>query len=540
MQFKKELFQKNKFALGLILFLIIIFISFITIKLTSSQQGKLEVKQENHSINSSQKFTRKDKSVIRVCQNDIPPVSLDPIYFDNKLDEITFHIFDRLVKWNKKGQIVPDLAESWRQIDDKTTQFKLRRNVKFHNGETFNAQAVKFSLDRLLAPDTKSPGAKLFKNISKIEIIDPYTVNIINSQPDYLFIRKLSLVQILPPKYFRDVGEEVFSKKPVGTGAYEFSKWNKDGSIVLTKNPNYWVKGKPIINTVIFKFIEDDISKKEQRKALTDGKIDIITQLPGIHTLDVQKGKNTKVIKMLNQAKVHKMVFNSLKKPFSDIKIRKAVNIALNRDILIKVLAKGNGRKIATNSVKLEFGHNPNLKPYPYDPKLAKELLNESKYKDLTIKIAVTEDAKIIAQAIKKDLERINIQSEVNSMTISEMVKGLLDSKTWDYDLTIYSGVDPFMHVGFLYGMAVYSKGLWSKTNSKEVDEIYKKLEVTLDEEQQLKLCNKLEELGYNNYWYTPVFQVIGTYGAAKDVVLKDSATTFLDLSEAYFKDLEE
>ena len=246
---------------------------------------------------------------------------------------------------------------------------------------------------------------------------------------------------------------------------------------------------------------------------------------------------------MPNQAKVHKMVFNSLKEPFNNKKVREAVNIALNRDVLIRVLAKGNGRKIATNSVKLEFGHNFELKPYTYNPKRAKELIEESGIKELSIKIAVTEEASLIAQAIQRDLERINIKSEYKVMTISEMAKALSDSRMsntkWSYDLTIYSGVDPFMHVGFLYGIAVYSQGSWSKTKNEEVDKIYEELEITLDEKKQLQLCHKLEELSYNNYWYTPVFQVISTYGAAKDLVLEDSATTFVDLTEAYYKDLD-
>lgn len=537
MQCKKASYLKNSlFSLLLVFFIILLtgcFNSHTPQNTTNNGAIKNIIVNKKPTIN-------KKKSVIRVCQRDTAPESLDPIYFDNKLDEITFHIFDRLVKWDKEGKIIPGLAESWKQINNKTIQFKLRKNIKFHNGETLDANDVEFSIKRLIDPKTGSPGYHILKSINKVEIIDPYTINIITSKPDYLFLRKLTLVQILPDQYFKKVGANHFGQNPVGTGAYKFKKWDKDGSIILTKNENYWIKNKPIIKTLVFKFIkENDVTRKKQLEALINGEVDLITELPGIYSLKVQKFKDTKVIKMTNQAKVHKMLFNTLHEPFSNIKIRKAVNLALNRDILIKVLAKGNGRNIATNSVKLEFGHNPNLEPYKYDPVEAKQLIKSSGLKDINIKIAVTEETQLIAQAIKKDLERIGIKADYKVMTIREMAKELFTSKSdptkWNYDLTIYTGVDPFMHVGFLYGMAVYSQGSWSKIKNKEADELYEELETTLDETKQFEICQRLEELSYNNYWYTPVFQVINTYGATKDLQLKNSATTFIDLTEAYY-----
>ncbi|MGD9581851.1 MAG: ABC transporter substrate-binding protein [Vampirovibrionia bacterium] len=540
MQCKKVSYLKNS-AFTLLFISIIFILAGCFNNNTSSDSSVINTDSKQNSTESHH-HKATDKSVIRVCQKDTAPESLDPIYFDNKLDEITFHIFDRLVKWDQQGNIVPGLAENWKQIDNKTIQFKLRKNVLFHNGETFDANDVKFSIERLIDPKTKSPGYHLLKSINKVKIIDPYTINIVTSNPDYLFLRKLTLVQILPETYFKNSGAIKFGQNPIGTGAYKFEKWDKDKSIILKKNHNYWLKDRPIIETLVFKFIkEDDVTRKKQLDALFNGDIDLITELPGIYSLKVQKYEDTKVIKMTNQAKVHKMLFNTLREPFSNIDIRKAVNLALNRDVLIKVLAKGNGRNIATNSTKLEFGHNPNLEPYTYDPVEAKYLIKNSGLKDIHIKIAVTEESELIAQAIQKDLERVDIKAEYKVMTIREMAKELFNSKTdpknnkWDYDLTIYTGVDPFMHVGFLYGMAVYSQGSWSKVNNKEVDKLYEQLETTLDENKQNEICQKLEEISYNNYWYTPIFQVINTYGATKNLQLKNSATTFIDLTEAYY-----
>lgn len=537
MQYRKALYLKNNL-------IILVLIVSLTVGLAACVYNNRNMNNnasENGQSSSEDVVIygnkREDRSIIRVCQKDRIPETLDPILFDDKTDEITFHIFDRLLKWDHEGHIIADLAELPQQINNKTLQLKLKKGIKFHNGEPFDAKSVKFSIERVLS-------APIFETINKVEIIDSHTVNIITNKPDYLLKRRLTLIQMLPPEYIKAEGLENFGRHPIGTGAYKFKDWKKDGSIILERNDFYWRKEKPPIKTIVFKFIEShDPSKKEHVEALFKGEVDLITELPGFHSLKIQKNPNTKIIKMTNQAKVHKLVFNSLKKPFSDIRIRKAVNIALNRDILIKVLAKGNGKKIPTNTVKLEFGHHPGLKPYKYDLQEAKKLLQEAGVKNLHIKIIVTDETKLIAKAIGKDLERINIHSDYDVVSTGDLSRLLKESKKtgkWDYDLTIYSGIDPFMHVGFLYESSVYSQGLTSKTNNKEFDRVFEQLKTTLDEKKQKELCYKLEELAYNNYWYTPVFQVISTYGASKDLILEDSAMTFVDLTKAYFKEPNE
>lgn len=505
-------------------------------------RSSIRVNNQLKKVDKHQKKSiRKDKTIIRVCQSELPPKSLDPITNVNKQEEITFHVFDRIQKWDEKGNRSNDLAEQQKWIAKNTMQIKLKKGIKFHNGEPFDAESVKFSIDRILDLKTKSPIKLLLKSIKRVEIVDPYTVNIHTSSVDCLIRRKLSFVQMLPPKYFKEVGAEAFSKRPVGTSSYMFDRYDEDGSIVLKKNPNYWGKDKPNFETIVFKFIKtDSLSRDEQLQALYDGEIDLLTELPGIHTLKVQKHPGVKLVKSPDQSVVYKMLFNSLRKPFSDIKLRKAVNLALNRDLLIKVLAKGNGRKIATNSVEMQFGHNPNLKPYPYDLKEAKRLMKEAGIQSLDVKVVVTEESELIARAIAKDLKRININVNLDVMTKEELAYRLAYFKIdpevkWDYDLAVYYGIDPLMHVGFIYEETLYSKGSWSTTNNKEVDVLIDKLKQSLDKEEQLEYCYKLEEMAYNNYWYTPIFQVIGTYGAAKDLNFEPSASSYLDLEHAYF-----
>lgn len=481
------------------------------------------------------------KRFLRVCQAEVPPISLDTIYFLDKQWEITFNIFDRLFKWNDKGELVNSVALKTDQKDDNTYIITIRDDITFHNGEKLDASAVKFSIDRLTDPYHKTTGYDLFKSIRHVTVIDPYKVRIETHQPDYLLLRKLSAVQLIPPQYFKKVGAKAFGKHPIGSAGFKFHKWKQNGQIELVRNDQYWGE-KPHLEKLIFMFIPTNkLSKKEQLQALLEGKIDLVTELPGIHSLRVQKNPKTKVIKVTNQPKVYKMQLNSLKKPFDNKEIRKAVNIALNRDMLIRVLANGNGRKIAVNTLPIQFGHKSSLKPYKYDPQEARELMEKAGYDTLTIKIAATNTTELVAEAIKKDLEKIGINSTLTIMTKKQLAASLAEPKIkkngiWPYDMAIYSGVDYFLHVGYLYGSSVYSKGYWSTTNSEEVDRVFEELQVTLDKIKQKQLCHKLEQLAYDNYWYTPIFQVISTYGADKSLSLNHNSIPILDLSRAEFE----
>ena len=503
----------------------------------------------NHKQNKTDKLdykqaknTRKrDKSVVTICQSETPPGSLDPIFFVTKREEITLNIFDRLVKWNNKGEIVNELAENLIMLDDTTLQINLKQGINFHNGETFDAESVKFTIDRILDKEYKTATHNLFKTIKEVIIIDPYTVLIKTHKPDYLLKRRLAFIQIIPAKYFEEVGVREFGKKPVGTSAYKFDKSLDDGSIVLVKNEKYWSNPKPEIPKAIFKFIKsDNMSKKEHLNALFSGEVDLLTDIPGIHTFKIQKNPDVKLVKDMTQSAVFKISFKSDRLPFSDIKVRQAINYAINRDLLIKILAKGNGRKIATPITSLEFGQNKSLKPYPYNPGLAKKLLKDAGYKNLFIKMVVTEEAEIVANAIAKDLKKLDIITDITVVSKEHLAYLLAHSKNkddvkWDYDMDLYFALDHLLHAGYVYEEALSSDGVWSLTSDKKVDTLIQQLQVTLNTEEQLDLCHKLDKLAYDNYWYTPVYQIIVTYGAANDLDVKNNDASYLDLKQLYY-----
>ena len=190
--------------------------------------------------------------------------SLDPALVTQfSGNSIMNSVFDSLVERDYTGALVPMLAESWSFPDPSTIEFKLRQGVSFHNGEPFNATSVKFSIDRLLDPELKSPLAGGWpKAFQSVEIVDDYTVRFHLSQPDATIFDALATSgAMLPPQYYGQNSEDVLSTKPVGSGPFTFVESVRDDHTTLARNPTYWgvdtYKGTPLVPTVVFRPVPD-------------------------------------------------------------------------------------------------------------------------------------------------------------------------------------------------------------------------------------------------------------------------------------------
>src|SRR6266852_3671995 len=201
--------------------------------------------------------------------------------YQHNAESVIRHVFDNLLEATPDGQLVPGLAESYRIVDDKTIEFKLRRGVKFHNGEDFNADAVKFSVERMQDPETKSGVAAGYKSIEKVSVVDPYTVQFNLAQPDAGLLWALAYqLAALPPRYYQEVGIQGFAQKPIGTGPYKFVEWVRGDHVTLEANENYWQgspKGMPGVKTGIFRPIQEESTRVA---ALQSGQVQIARNIP--------------------------------------------------------------------------------------------------------------------------------------------------------------------------------------------------------------------------------------------------------------------
>jgi peptide/nickel transport system substrate-binding protein len=215
--------------------------------------------------------------VLRVSQALTEPATLDPHMHHNvETENITRQICEHLIDRDPDGKLIPSLATSWQLVNENTWQFKLRKGVRFHNGEEFDAKAVKFSIERIIDPNGKSPQKKWYASISQAEIVDDHTINIITKGIDVLLPTKLGsfLGNIVPMQYLIEVGDAEFGRHPIGTGPFKFLSRGRRGEIALVPNENYWGQ-IPKIDSLEFYFIPDS---QKQIEMLINGDLDIVSK----------------------------------------------------------------------------------------------------------------------------------------------------------------------------------------------------------------------------------------------------------------------
>ena len=289
---------------------------------------------------------------------------------------VNSNIYDALLSRDQNLKITNRLATSYKNLAPTKWRFVLRKGVTFHNGEPFNAECVKASLEKIFSPTSKSSQKGWFNTIDKVEVVDEYTVDIITKNPDPVLPARMTMFFIIPPKYYKQVGDVQFNMKPVGTGPYKFVEWIRDNKIVLARNEKYWDK-KPDIKDLTFKAMPET---QARLAALQTGEVDIATYIPP-DLADPLRGKGDFDFRSTISARIiHLKMSNLVDSPLKNKKVRQAINYAINRDAIIKYILKGYGEPLASFVPKFVFGYNDKLKPYSYDPQKAKQLLAEAGY----------------------------------------------------------------------------------------------------------------------------------------------------------------
>ncbi|HWU41579.1 MAG TPA: ABC transporter substrate-binding protein, partial [Candidatus Acidoferrum sp.] len=306
------------------------------------------------------------------------PENLDPsMNLSSIRAQVGMSLFDSLVGRDTEKRIVPELAESWKLLDENTWQFRLRKGVVFHSGEPFNAEAVRFTVLRVLDPNQKSPNRANIAEISKIEVVDDFTVKLVTRQPYAALLNRLIDFPILPPKYTAEGGDQGFAAKPVGTGPFKFVELVRDDRMVVEAFDKHW-RGAPKIPRIIFRPVPEPFTRVA---ALRNGELDLITNVPPNLARELEHVPGLKVQRVPSTWIIY-LGLNALKKPLSDVRVRQALNYAIDVDAIIKNVLEGNGRRTPGPLTPLMFGYDPSVKGYAYDPGRARRLLAEAGYPD--------------------------------------------------------------------------------------------------------------------------------------------------------------
>ena len=342
-------------------------------------------------------------------------------------------IYDTLLTRDKQLQLVPALATSYKLVGDKVWEVKLRQGVKFHNGEVFDATAVKFSFERINRGDFKSPQKGWFSTIEAVEIVDPFTVRFHTKVPDPSMPARMTLMYQLAPKYVAQVGDAQANLKPVGTGPFKFVEWAKNDRIVVEANDAHW-SGKPAVRRAIWKPIPELGSRIA---ALQTGQADLIVNVPPDQVQAVQASKNLRIEKTPSCRIISFAIATIKGGPITDKRVRQALNHAVDMQGIVDAVLLGNGKRLNSWMPPNVWGYDPSIPFYEYNPKKAKELLAAAGQSNLSVTIQAPNGRwamdKDIAQAVAGQLNDNGIKANVK--VIAEWgayVRTILDHKTED------------------------------------------------------------------------------------------------------------
>ncbi len=312
--------------------------------------------------------TTSDKITIAIADE---PSTLDPQSAEDGNERaVTDNVYDTLLRRDPEtNDLVPHLATALpTQVNPTTWEFKLRDGVTFTNGEPFNAEAAAYSVNRVIDPKFNSAQRDFYEGITGAKAVDATTLQVTTAQNDPVFPARMYRLKMVPPVYSKD---KAFVEAPIGTGPYKFVKWDRGSQVTLVRNDDYW-GDKPAIKDVTLRFISEASTRAA---GLKTGEIQLATLLPPEQTKDVPKvitreGLEFPVFRLKNYD-------GTLKSKL----IRQAMNYAVDKDALAKDLFSGYA-SVANCQTLAEgtFGYDPDLKPYPYDPAKAKDLLKQAGY----------------------------------------------------------------------------------------------------------------------------------------------------------------
>lgn len=428
---------------------------------------------------------------------------------------INSNVFDTLVSRDQKLKIEYRLATSYKRLSPTTWRFNLRKGVSFHNGEPFNAESVKFTFERLYDPESKSRQKGWFTTIDRIEIIDNHTVDIVTKQPDPIFLARLTMFFIVPPKYATKVGFAGFNLHPVGTGAFKFVKWIRDDRVVLKSYEKYW-DGTPEIKDLVFRAIPE---AQARLAGLQTGELDLATYIPpdlavsGNGEYGFRSGLSTRILYLY--------LSTNKESPLLNEKVRHAINYAIDRDNIIKYILQGYGEKLGPFVPKPVFAHDRSIEPYPYNPQKAKQLLAEAGYPD-GFKIDLEGPSgrymrdKEVCQAIAGQLGEVGITVNLQIVEFTTLIGKITSHTAAPIYLLGWSlpSLDPDSWLWTTF----HSGEAFSQINDKELDRLLEQGRFEMDLAKREEIYHKAQRIVYDRAYLAVLYEQKDLFGISKRI----------------------
>lgn len=450
--------------------------------------------------------SKKDTAIIGMT---LEPTGLDPTAgAASAIGEVVhYNVLETLTKIQPDGTIAPLLAQSWSVTpDNKTWAFKLKSGVTFHNGERFDASTVKFTFERAVAPGSVNKDKAVFNNIAHIATTDDLTVilTLKNPNPDFLFQLGQTTASIVEPK-----SAATNNTQPVGTGPYRLESWNKGSSVVLARWDGYRDAKAVKLKRVTFRFISDTAA---QVAALLSGDVDAFPRVAAARSLaQFQNDKRFQVLIGGSRSKTI-LAINNKRKPLDDVRVRRAIAMAIDRKAVVEGAADGFGTPIGSFYVPGAPGYVDLTAVNAYAPDQSRALLKEAGVAtplELSIKLPPTPYARQGGEVIAAQLAKVGINAKLENVEWAQWLSGVYGQKA--YDLTVIAHVEPldfgnFARPGYYWGY-----------ESAKFNELWERINTTADTTQRNRLMADAQRLVADDavaaYLYQPRWITVAKAG---------------------------
>ncbi len=430
------------------------------------------------------------------------PSRINPILAtDSASGEISSWIFNALVKYDKNGKVVPELAESFHFLDDTTLIFKLKRGVKWSDGKEFTAKDVLFTYQLITSPKIFTPYSSDFKDVKSVKIIDKYTIKVKYKHP-YFKAVEIWMMGILPEHLWKNVKNPMTSKlnsHPIGTGPYILKKFEINKNIKLFSNENYFIH-KPKIDKIIYDFMPDPSTEFLMLKS---HKLDVggLTPLQLEREIDEDFKDYYKIYEMPSHGYTY-MGFNLKNRKFKDKRVREALSLAIDRKELVDILFFGHARVCTGPFMPGSFAYNSSVKVPKIDLKKAKKLLKEAGYdKSHPLKFTLTTNSNnsirvYTAEILQYQFAKIGVKMKIRTLEWQAFLNTIIAPRRFEAILLGWGlGLTPDAY-SIWHGDSDKKGGFnFVHYHNKEVDRLITKAERSVDKRVLSKIYKKIFKL---------------------------------------------
>ncbi|BFM47852.1 ABC transporter substrate-binding protein [Marinomonas sp. THO17] len=464
---------------------------------------------------------------------DADPISLDP---HEQLSEGTLQFshltFDPLLRWRQDGSFEPRLATQWQQINPTTTRFLLRKNVRFHTGNPFTAKDVAYTINRLKGSvDFRA----MFDTIQSVSLIDDFTLDVHSAKPNPLVLNIMTYVFPMDRRFYQGkdeivkYGETFASRNVSGTGPFILEKRELGSRLEFKRNPDYWDTDSPgNVDKLIFTPINTDATRLA---ALLSGDVDFIFP---VSPIDIKRTQNTKGIQLVTMPSTRILLLHmnqQRRQEFQDIRVRKAINLAINQNLIVEKILRGYAAPAGQLSPDRFLGHVADLVP-EYDLAKAKQLMQQAGYEQgfrvsmMAPNNRYTNDEKV-AQAVAAMLAKINIKVDLKTLPKAQYFKEFDDRSAdimmlgWQSDTVDSNNLFEFIIAcrDAQTGLGAYNA---SEYCNPSITNDIRQANQELNPERRLRLLQGIEKTLYQEAAVVPLYWQYLTWAAKDKVKIKD------------------